>query len=73
MAGCGDRSGRVLSPLLFNLLVDGLACAVHNAAPGVSLAPHSDFRFTQQLHADYLVLASECESDLQAALDEVAT
>ena len=68
----GIAQGRVLSPLLFNLLVDGLACAVHDAAPGVSLAPHPDFRFTQQLHADDLVLAAECESDLQAALDAVA-
>ena len=32
------------------------------------MAPHSDFRFTQQLLADDLVLVAECESDLQAAV-----
>ena len=33
----GIAQGRVLSPLLFNILVDGLARAVHDACPGVSL------------------------------------
>ena len=31
-------AGRVLSSLLFNVFVDGLARAVYDAAPGVSLA-----------------------------------
>ena len=33
----GIAQGRVLSPFHFNILVDGLARAVHDACPGVSL------------------------------------
>ena len=38
--------GRVLSPLLFNLLVNSLAAAIRRASPGVRLVPSSDFRLT---------------------------
>ena len=68
----GIAQGRVLSPLLFNLLIDGLAVALHRASPGVSLTRNSDFRFVGQLYADDLALTAECESDLQTALDVVS-
>ena len=79
---CGDvcppwvdtaiAQGRVLSPLLFNLLVKSLAAAIRLASPGVRLVPHSDLRFTCQLHADDLVMIlADSEADLQAALDAV--
>ena len=67
----GIAQGRVLSPLLFNLLVDGLAVAVHHASPGV-LLPGSVDRFTAQLYADDLVIAAESPSDLQTALNAVS-
>ena len=41
----GIAQGRVLSPLFFNILVDGLARAVHDACPGVSLMASWDSRF----------------------------
>ena len=47
----GIAQGRVLSPLLFNLLVNSLAAAIRRASPAVRLLPLSDFRFTCQLHA----------------------
>ena len=50
--------------LLFKLLVNSLAAAIRRAAPGVRRVPHSDFRFTCQLHDDDLVILAESESDL---------
>ena len=63
----GIAQGRVLSPLLFNLLVDGLAVANHHALPGVLLPGYVDL-FTAQLCAEDLVIAAESPSDLQTAL-----
>ena len=65
----GIAQGRVLSPLLFNLLVNSLAAG--RASPGVRLVPSSDFRLTDQLYADDLVVLGESEADLQLALDAV--
>ena len=48
----GIAEGRALSPLLFNLLVNGPAAVVRRAAPGVQFG--SSHRFTAQLHADDL-------------------
>ena len=67
----GIAQGRVLSPLLFNLLVNSLAAAIRRASPGVRLVPSSDFRLTDQLYADDLVALGESEADLQLALDAV--
>ena len=50
----GIAQGRVLSPLLFNLLVNGLAASVRQAAPGVQFGV--SHRFTDQLYADDLVV-----------------
>ena len=58
-----------LSPLLFNLLVKGLAASVRQAAPGVQFGVPS---FTNQLYADDLVVTAECQHDLQVALDAVS-
>ena len=68
----GIAQGGVLSPLLFDLLIDGFAHAVHESAPGVRLSPNCDWRFGGELYADDLVVAAECEPDLQTALDAVA-
>ena len=45
----GIAQGRMLSPLLFNLLVNSLAAAIRRASPGVRLVSSSDFRLTDQL------------------------
>ena len=66
----GIAQGRVLSPLLFKLLVNSLAAAIRRASPGVRVAPHSNLRVTCQLYDDLVILA-ESEGDLQAALDAV--
>ena len=67
----GIAQGRVLSPLLFNILVDGLARAVHVACPGVSLMGSWDC-FAGQLYADDLVVVADSAADLQTGLDEVS-
>ena len=64
--------GRVLSPLLFNLLVNSLAATISRASPGVRLSSCSDFRLSNQLYADDLVILQESTADLQAALDAVS-
>ena len=46
----GIAQGRVLSPLLFNLLIDTLASDVRQLAPGVCLLSHH--RFSNQLYAN---------------------
>ena len=61
----------MLSPLLFNLLVNSLAALIRHASPGVRLVPSSDFRLTDQLYADDSVVLGESEADLQLALDAV--
>ena len=63
--------GRVLSPLLDNLLVDGLAVEVQLASPGVLLPGNFQCRFTDQLYADNLVLVADSPLDLQTALNAV--
>ena len=63
--------GRVLSPLLFNLLVNGLAAAVRRSAPGAQFFP-TGVRFPCQLYADDVVIPADSESDLQASLDAVS-
>ena len=68
----GIAQGRVLSPLLFNILVDGLARAVHDACPGVSLMARWDSRFAGQLYADDLVVVADSAADLQTGLDAVS-
>ena len=64
----GIAQGRVLSPLLFNLLVNSLAAAIRRASPGVRLLPLSIFRFTCQLYADDLVILAESVCGLRLAL-----
>ena len=64
----GIAQGRVLSPLLFNILVDGLARAVHDACPGVSLMASWDSR----LCADDLVVVADSAAHLQTGLDAVS-
>ena len=68
----GIAQGRVLSPLLFNILVDGLARAVHVACPGVSLMASWDSRFAGQLYADDVVVVGDSAADLQTGLDAVS-
>ena len=67
----GIAQGRVLSPLLFNLLVNGLAAAVRRSAPGAQFSP-SGVRFPCQLYADDVVLPADSVLDLQTALDAVS-
>ena len=68
----GIAQGRILSPLLFNLLVDGFAVATHHASPRVLLPGCVGSRFTAQLCVDDLVIAAESPSDLQTALNAVS-
>ena len=67
----GIAQGRVLSPLLFNLLVDSLAAAIRSAVPGVRLMVSDPFRLVCQLYADDLVILADSPADLQAALSAV--
>ena len=67
----GIAQGRVLSPLLFNLLVNGLVAAVRRSAPGAQFFP-SGVRLPCQLYADDVVIPKDPESDLQAVLDAVS-
>ena len=68
----GIAQGRVLSPLLFNLLVNSLVATISRASPGVRLSSCSDFRLSNQFFADDLVILQESAADLQAALDAVS-
>ena len=52
----GIAQGRVLSPMLFNLLIDTLASDVRQLAPGVRLVSHH--RFSNKLYADDLVVVA---------------
>ena len=66
----GIAQERVLSPLLFNLLVNGLEASVRQAARGVQFG--SSLRFTDKLFADDLVVPAECQHYLQVAFDVVS-
>ena len=68
----GIAQGWVLSPLLFNLLVDGLIATVGRVAPGVQLFS-SPARCPGQFYADDLEPMAESQHDLQVALDAVAS
>ena len=59
--------GRVLSPLLFDLLIDSWATTLRASVAGVRLVDSDPFWHVCQLHAD--VAASQ--ADLQAALNAV--
>ena len=63
---------RVFSPLLFNLLINGLIVAVRQVDPGVQLFS-SSARSPGQLCADDLDLMAESQHDLQVAIDTVAS
>ena len=65
----GIAQGRILSPLLFNMLIDSLAVTLRSAIPGVSLATSDSFRLVCQLYADDLVVLAASQADLQMALD----
>ena len=67
----GIAQGRILSPLLFNLLIDSLAVTLRSTIPGVSLVASDSFRHVCQLYADDLVMLSASQADLQMALDAV--
>ena len=67
----GIAQGRILSPLLFNLLIDSLAVTLRSTIPGVSLTTSDSFRHACQLHADDLVVLTASQIDLQLALDAV--
>ena len=54
----GIAQGRVVSPLLFNLLVDGLAAEAQRASPGVLLPRSVQSRFSEQLYAGDLVFVA---------------
>ena len=62
----GIAQGRVLSPLLFNLLVNGLAATVRRSAPGAQFFP------TGVRNADDVVIPADSESDLQTASDAIS-
>ena len=62
----GIAQGRVLSPSLFNVLVDTSAASVRSVAPVVQLVPSDAFRHACHLHGDEVVLVSESQVDLQA-------
>ena len=66
----GIAQKRVLSHLLFFLLVDNLATNVRQFAPGVRLAA-SPHRFSHHLYADDLVAVADCEHDVQVTCDVV--
>ena len=61
----GVAQGRVISPLLFNLLVDSLATSLRAAVPGVRLVDSDPFHHVCQLYADDLVLLATSQAHLQ--------
>ena len=67
----GMAQGRILSPLLFNLLVDSLATTLRAAIPGVPLVASDPFHHVCQHYADDLVFFTASQADLQVALDAV--
>ena len=79
LAGCvtppwvdsGIAQGRILSPLLFNLLVDSLAATLRSAIPGVPRIASDPFHHVCQLYADDLVILTASQADLQVAFNAV--
>ena len=67
----GIAQGRILSPLLFNLLIESLAVTLRSAIPGVSFSASDSFRHVCQFHPDDLVVLAASLADLQMALDAV--
>ena len=73
----GDNSGlgqgRVLSPLLFNVVINSAAAAIKRACPGVSLGRgHGSPNVTTLMYADDIVILAETAADLQRALDALS-
>ncbi|CAE8583262.1 unnamed protein product [Polarella glacialis] len=65
--------GRVLSPRLFNIVVNGAAVSAKRACPGVSLGPEFGApRVSALLYADDIVLLAETAQELQNGLDAIA-
>ena len=73
MDGHCSAQGRVLSPLLFNLLVNSLAADIRRCCPGVRLVPASDVRFVCHLYADDVAILTEAAEELQRGLDAVTS
>ena len=65
----GIAQDRVLSPSIFNVLVDTSAASVRSVVPVVQLVPSNAFRHTCHLHGDEVVPVSESQVDLQAGLN----
>ena len=69
----GLGQGRVLSPLLFNIIINGAAAAVKRACRGVSLGPDHDApRVTVLIYADDIVILAESADQLQCGLDALS-
>ena len=51
----GDRQGRILSPMFFNIYIDGLSDALNKSTIGGSI---SRIRFNHMLYADDLCISS---------------
>ena len=69
----GLGQGRVLSPLLFNLVMNGAAVAVQRTCQGVRIGQEPGGpRVTTLLYADDLVILAETPEELQTALDALA-
>ena len=67
-----DTNGRLLSLAPDFFLVNSLAATIFRSSPGVRLSSCSDFRLSNQLYADDLVILQESAADLEAALDAVS-
>ena len=65
--------GSVLSPLLFNLVVNGAAAAIKRSCPGVSLGVEPGApNVSTLLYADDLCILAETQEELQRALDSLS-
>lgn len=69
----GIAQGRVLSTILFSLLVNRLAADTRCCCLGVRLIPASHVRSAWQLHADDVVIVAESAEDLQRGIDAVTS